>query len=53
MNKVTGTFITAQLAVTAFLLTGVTKAQQRRGDERGVVSIEYLVLGAALIVLRR
>ena len=33
------------------MLASITKVQQRRVDERGVVSIEYLVLGAALILL--
>lgn len=50
VQHVTANLAAAQLVLTAFVLGGVQRAQARR-DERGVVSIEYLVLGAALIVL--
>lgn len=50
MNKVTNSFLTAQAIVSAVVFGGRQKLEARR-DERGVVSIEYIVLGAAIIVL--
>lgn len=50
MNKVTNSFLTAHSIVNAVIFGGLQKLETRR-DERGVVSIEYIVLGAAIIVL--
>lgn len=50
MNKVTNSFLTAHAMVSAVVFGGLQKLETRR-DERGVVSIEYIVLGAAIIVL--
>lgn len=50
MNKFTNSFLTAQAMVSAVVFGGLQKLETRR-DERGVVSIEYIVLGAAIIVL--
>ncbi|MDQ3157975.1 MAG: hypothetical protein M3Q98_14865 [Actinomycetota bacterium] len=50
MNKFTNSFLTAQAMVSAVVFGGLQKLEARR-DERGVVSIEYIVLGAAIIVL--
>ena len=48
MNKFTHSFLTAQAFVVAVLATRLHTA---RRNERGVVSIEYIVLGAAIIAL--
>lgn len=50
MNKFSKNFLTAPAMVSAVVFGGLQKLQTRR-DERGVVSIEYIVLGAAIIVL--
>lgn len=50
MNKMTNSFLTAHSMVSAVIFGGLQKREIRR-DERGVVSIEYIVLGAAIIVL--
>ncbi len=44
MNRMNDTLIALYVALETF-------AERRRADQRGVVSIEYLVLGAALIVV--
>lgn len=49
MNSITQLLVQGHAVAMAFV-TGVVDSARTR-DERGVVSIEYLVLGAALIVL--
>lgn len=46
MNKFTESFVATQAYFTALVM-----GLHARKDERGVVSIEYLVLGGALVVL--
>ena len=50
MHKISESFITAQAIVSVFVTTGLRSVAERR-NERGVVSIEYIVLGAAIILL--
>jgi Flp pilus assembly pilin Flp len=50
MNKLTTQVLVAQAFLSAFVATRMHTAAQRR-EERGVVSIEYIVLGAAIILL--
>lgn len=50
MNKVSEGVIAAQAIVSVFVMTGLRSVAERR-NERGVVSIEYIVLGAAIILL--
>ena len=50
MNKLTTQVLAAQAIFTALVVTRMHSAAERR-EERGVVSIEYIVLGAAIILL--
>lgn len=50
MNKISEGVIAAQAIVSVFVMTGLRSVTERR-NERGVVSIEYIVLGAAIILL--
>lgn len=50
MNTITQNLVQGY-AFTVAMITGLVDSAQTRRDERGVVSIEYLVLGAALITL--
>ena len=50
MNKLTTQVLAAQAVITALVVTRMHSAAERR-EERGVVSIEYIVLGAAIILL--
>ncbi len=50
MNKFTTAALAAQAVVAGLFVSRMHSATQRR-EERGVVSIEYIVLGAAIILL--
>ncbi len=50
MNKLNTQVLAAQAFITAFVAGRMDGAIERR-EERGVVSIEYIVLGAAIILL--
>ena len=50
MNKLTTAVLATQAVITALVVTRMHSASERR-EERGVVSIEYIVLGAAIILL--
>ncbi len=50
MNKFTTAALAAQAVIIGLVVTRMHSVSERR-EERGVVSIEYIVLGAAIILL--